>query len=64
MHQKKGMKEKMEGYKEFKQAIEKLMPDFKPVERVAYLLNHRTMIKKYGGNLNMLASYLMEKCNG
>ena len=45
---------------EFYSLIEKYMPDFKPVERVVYLLRHRTLIAKYGGDYQMIADYLNE----
>ena len=49
---------KITSYNEFKTNIEKYLPDFKPVERVAYLMRHRTYLKKYGGDYQMLADYL------
>lgn len=50
----------VKSYNEFKSNIEKYMPDFKPTERVAYLIRHRTLIKQYGGDFQMLADYLNE----
>ena len=47
-------------YNTFKSNIEKYMPDFKPTERVVYLIRHRTLIVKYGGDFQMLADYLNE----
>lgn len=42
----------------FEKNIEKMMPDFKPLERVAYLLKHPTYLKKCGGTPLMLGYYL------
>ncbi|MBO7735174.1 MAG: hypothetical protein J6S67_21600 [Methanobrevibacter sp.] len=53
------MKE-IKSFNQFKINIEKYMPDFKPVERVIYLLRHRTLIAKYGGDYQMVADYLNE----
>lgn len=58
---KKGNKMKeIKSFNQFKINIEKYMPDFKPVERVIYLLRHRTLIAKYGGDYQMIADYLNE----
>lgn len=53
------MKE-IKSYNQFKANIEKYMPDFKPIERVIYLLRHRTLIEKYGGEFGFVADYLNE----
>ena len=45
-------------YNTFRSNIEKYMPDFKPTERVVYLIRHRTLVEKYGGDFQMLADYL------
>lgn len=50
----------VKSYNQFKANIERYMQDFKPVERVAYLIRHRTLIKQYGGDFQMLADYLNE----
>lgn len=50
----------IKSYNQFKANIEKYMQDFKPIERVAYLIRHRTLIKQYGGDFQMLADYLNE----
>lgn len=50
----------IKSYNQFKANIEKYMPDFKPIERVIYLLRHRTLIDKYGGEFGFVADYLNE----
>lgn len=46
-------------YDKFKIELEKKTPDFKPTERVIYMLRHPVYLKKIGGNLALLADYLM-----
>lgn len=46
-------------YDKFKIELEKKMPDFKPKERVIYMLRHPIYLKKIGGNSSLLADYLM-----
>ena len=46
-------------YQEFKQSMEKKLPDFSPKSRVIYMLRHPIHLKQCGGNWQMLADYLM-----
>lgn len=39
--------------------MESKLPDFKPKERVVYMLKHPVHLKQCGGNNQMLADYLM-----
>lgn len=49
-------------YTNFKKEMESKLNDFKPQERVVYMLRHPVHLKKCGGNLQMLADYLMMEC--
>lgn len=46
-------------YNTFKKNIEMKLPDFKPNERVVYMLRHPVHLKQCGGNFQLLADYLM-----
>lgn len=46
-------------YTIFKNNMEKKLPDFKPNERIAYMLRHPVHLKQCGGNYQLLADYMM-----
>ena len=58
MHWKKGIEMK-NNYTIFKNNMEKKLPDFKPNERIAYMLRHPVHLKQCGGNYQLLADYMM-----
>lgn len=49
-------------YSKFLLEMDAKLPDYKPKERVIYMLRHPIYLKKCGGNLQMLADYLMLEC--
>lgn len=53
------MQSEVLSYSKFKTTMESKLPDFKPKERVVYMLKHPVHLKQCGGNNQMLADYLM-----
>lgn len=51
----------MQGYEEFKNKMEKKLPDYKPAERIIYMLRHPIHLKQCGGNYNLLADYMLKE---
>lgn len=49
-------------YGKFVINMDSKLPDFKPKERVIYMLKHPVHLKQCGGNNQMLADYLMLEC--
>lgn len=50
----------MKSYDDFKIELEKKLPDFKPVERVVYMLRHPVHLKTIG-SFQLLADYLLKE---
>lgn len=48
-------------YENFKNKMEMKLPDFKPNERVVYMLRHPVHLKQCNGNWQLLADYLMKE---
>lgn len=56
------MKSEILSYTNFKKEMESKLPDYNAKERIVYMLRHPVHLKKCGGNLQMLADYLMMEC--
>lgn len=52
----------MTTYNEFVKNMNMKLPDFSPKEKVIYMLRHPIHLKQCGGNLQMLADYLLMDC--
>lgn len=56
------MQSEILSYGKFVINMDSKLPDFKPKERVIYMLKHPVHLKQCGGNNQMLADYLMLEC--